>query len=84
MKSLKTLNLTHECIRLIRTKPNQSAFVERAVWKLDKLEKDKQKEIDAIDVSDMPTKRLLVILGLRKDCEPSIRALINHHLYEAE
>jgi len=41
------------------------------------------KELD-FDVSTLSTRRLLVILGLRKDCEPSIRALINHHLYEAE
>lgn len=77
MKSLKTFNLSHECIRIVRSKHNQSEYCEQAIRHMH------NKELD-FDVSTLSTRRLLVILGLRKDCEPSIRALINHHLYEAE
>lgn len=77
MKSLKTFNLDHDVIRIVRSKPNQSEFCNKAIRSLHNKE-------DEFDVSNLSTRRLLVILGLRKDCEPSIRALINHHLYEAE
>jgi len=77
MKSLKTFNLSHECIRIVRSKTNQSEYCERAIRAMHNKEKQ-------FDVSLMSTKQLLVMLGLRKDCEPSISALINHHLYEAE
>ena len=77
MKSLKTFNLSHECIRIVRSKPNQSEYCESAIRAMHNKEGE-------FDVTNLSTRRLLVILGLRKDCEPSIRALINHHLYEAE
>ena len=75
MKSLKTFNLDHDVIQIVKKKQNQSQFVCKAVRKLHSSENE-------FDISDVSTRRLLVVLGLRKDCEPSIRALINHHLYE--
>jgi len=77
VKSLKTFNLSHECIRIVRSKTNQSEYCESAIRAMHNKESE-------FDVTNMSTRRLLVILSLRKDCEPSIRALINHHLYEAE
>ena len=77
MKSLKTFNLDHDVIRIVRSKPNQSEYTCKAIRSYHNKESE-------FDVSNLSTRRLLVILGLRKDCEPSIRALINHHLYEAE
>jgi len=82
MKSLKTFNLSHDCIRLIRSKANQSDYCERAIYLKHNQEKKRQEEIDAIDISDVTTKRLLVILGLRTDVPKHIRTLINQHLYE--
>lgn len=75
MKSLKTFNLDQDVIRIVRSKPNQSEYCNKAIRGLH----NKEKEFDA---SLMPTKQLLVMLGLRKDCPEQIRVLINYHLYE--
>lgn len=83
MRGLKTFNLSQECIKLVRSKSNQSRYVERAIFKMHKLEKDREKEINQIDLSDIPTKRFLVILSLREDTPDAIRALIQHHLYNS-
>lgn len=74
MKSLKTFNLDAETIRIVRSKPNQSEYCAQAIRALHNKETD-------FDISNVPTKRLLVILGLRSDTPDGIKALINLHLY---
>jgi len=75
MKSLKTFNLDADVIRIVRSKPNQSEYTNVAI----RAYHNKESEFD---VSLITTRRLLVILGLRKDCPEQIKVLINHHLYE--
>ena len=77
MKSLKTFNLDQDVIEIVKKKHNQSQFVCKAIRKLDKGDTE-------FDLSDVSTRRMLVVLGLRKDVEPSIRALINLQLYGDE
>jgi len=75
MKSLKTFNLDQDVIQIVKKKHNQSQFVCKAVRKLHQGDTE-------FDLSDVSTRRMLVVLSLRKDCDPAVRALINHHLYE--
>ena len=77
MKSLKTFNLDRDVIEIVKKKHNQSQFVCKAVRKMHQGDSD-------FDLSDVSTRRMLVVLSLRKDVEPSIRALINLHLYGDE
>ena len=61
MKSLKTFNLDHDVIRIVRSKPNQSEYTNKSI----RAYHNKETEFD---VSNISTKQLLVMLGLRKDC----------------
>lgn len=76
MKSLKTFNLSHDCIHKIRRQPNQSAFVERAVY--DRLEylRSKEKKQATFSAADMTARQLMWALQQKDDCPSSVRALI--------
>ena len=58
MKSLKTFNLDQDTIRLVRTKPNQSTFVDRAIRFLHNKE-------EQFDISQVETTRLKLVLHHR-------------------
>lgn len=58
MKTLKTFNLNQDTIRLVRTKVNQSAFVDRAIRMLH----NKQEEFD---ITNVETLRLKLVLHHR-------------------
>ena len=76
MKSLKTFNLSHDCIHKVRNQRNQSAFVERAIY--DRLEylRTKEKKAAEYDVSDMTSRQLMWALQQKDDCPKAIRAII--------
>ena len=76
MKSLKTFNLSLDCIHKIRRQPNQSAFVERAVY--DRLEylRSKEKKQAEYDIRDISARSLMWALQQKDDCPSSVRALI--------
>ena len=58
MKTLKTFNLDQDTIRLVRTKFNQSRFVDRAIRMLH----NKQEQFD---ISDVDTIRIKLVLHHR-------------------
>jgi hypothetical protein len=74
MKTLKTFNLEQDTIRLVRTKPNQSTFVDRAIRMLHNKEEE-------YDITKVNTVRLKLVLHHRvcgcvktADC-PTMRLL---------
>lgn len=73
-KSLKTFNLRRSTIAIVRTKPNQSEFVDRAIVKLHK--KQEQFTID-----DMETRAIGIRLKNRSDCPRHVSILIHEWLY---
>lgn len=76
MKSLKTFNLSTDCITKIKRQPNQSAFVEKAIW--DRLEylRSKQKKEASFSAADMTSRQLMWALQQKEDCPAAIRAII--------
>ena len=68
-KGLKTFNLNHSTIRIVRSKPNQSAFVDRAIMRLHKQESD-------FDVTQVDMKRLLVEVVKKMDFNDPIRPIL--------
>ena len=68
-KGLKTFNLRHSTIAIVKKKPNQSEFVDRAIIQLHK----KQEEFD---ISDVRTRQLIAALHQREDCPKHIRLLL--------
>ena len=73
-KSLKTFNLRRTTIDIVRTKPNQSEFVDRAIIKLHK----KQEEFT---IDDMETRAIAIRLKNRDDCPRHLSILIHEWLY---
>ena len=76
-KGLKTFNLRHSTIKLVRTKPNQSEFVDRAIVKYHK----KQEELT---IDDMETRAIAIRLKNRDDTPRHITILIEEWLYGTE
>ena len=76
MKSLKTFNLSHDCIHKIRRQPNQSAFVEQAVYDRLKFLRTKEKKQAEFSAADMTARQLMWALQQKDDCPSSIRAVI--------
>lgn len=69
MKSLKTFNLRRSTIRIVRTKANQSEYVDKAIMKLHNKEEE-------FDITDVPTRSLMWALSRREDCPRSIVAIV--------
>ena len=67
-KSLKTFNLRRSTIQIVRTKQNQSEFVDRAI---NKLHND-----DSFNITDMPLRGIMWALTQRDDCPSVVRAVI--------
>jgi len=76
MKSLKTFNLSHDCIQKVRRMNNQSSFVEQAIYDRLAYLKTKEKKSAAFDVSDMTARQLMWALQQKDDCPSAIRAII--------
>lgn len=72
MKSLKTYNMDHDCVRILSTKPNKSQYVCRAVRRL-------EKNIEHLDVALIDTRILLINLKHR-NISNALRILIDHEL----
>ena len=72
MKSLKTYNMDHDCVRILSTKPNKSQYVCRAVRLL-------EKNIEHLDVALIDTRILLINLKHR-NISNALRILIDHEL----
>ena len=68
-KGLKTFNLRRSTIKIVRTKQNQSEFVDRAIIQLHK----KQEEFD---IKDIRTRQLIAALHQREDCPKHIKLLL--------
>ena len=69
VKSLKTYNMDHDCIKILQRQVNKSQFVCRAVRRLDH-------NIDEISPADFPTRQLLAALSARKDVSAQLKAVI--------
>ena len=67
-KGLKTFNLRHSTIEIVKRKHNQSEFVDRAI---NKLHND-----DSFNITDMPLKGIMWALTQRDDCPSVVRAVI--------
>ena len=76
MKSLKTFNLSQECIRIIRQMPNQSQFVERAVFERAAYLKTKKKLEAEFTIGDNTARQLMWALQQKDDCPSAVRAII--------
>ena len=72
-KSLKTFNLRRSTIKIVRTKQNQSEFVDRAINRL-------HNQMDDFMLRDVPTDELLRHLLVRAGCPIHIKAVIREYL----
>ena len=72
-KSLKTFNLRRSTIKIVRTKQNQSEFVDRAINRLH----NQEGEFRLIDVE---TNILLDALVRRAACPAHVKAVIRDYL----
>ena len=73
-KGLKTFNLRRTTIDIVRTKPNQSEFVDRAIVKL-------HKNQEQFTIDDMETRAIAIRLKNREDCPRHVSILIHEWLY---
>ena len=72
-KSLKTFNLRRSTIKLVRTKQNQSEFVDRAIVKLH----NKEQEMYAYEFD---TRKLVIALKNREELWPHLRRELEEYL----
>ena len=72
MKSLKTFNLYQSTIKIVRTKPNQSEFVDKAILRLH----NKETEFTLVDID---VDEILKSIWYRASCPPHIAAVIRAH-----
>jgi hypothetical protein len=72
MKSLKTYNMDHDCVRILSTKPNKSQYVCRAVRRLEK--NIENQDVDLIDT------RILLINLKHRDISEALKTLIDLEL----
>lgn len=72
-KSLKTFNLRRTTINIVRTKPNQSEFVDRAINRLHNQEQD-------FTMVDISTEEILRYVINRGGCPAHIKAVIRDYL----
>lgn len=68
-KSLKTFNLRRSTIKIVRTKQNQSEFVDRAIVRLHNTEND-------FSLIDLSADQILKHLLSRGGCPEHIKAVI--------
>ena len=80
-KSLKTFNLRRSTIKIVKTKVNQSEYVDRAIMKLHNHEQAIIKYRDEFDLRDIPTNQLLHVLTHR-DLPKSLIARIREILFD--
>ena len=71
-KSLKTFNLRRSTIKLVRTKQNQSEFVDRAIVRLHNQEDD-------FRLIDLETREIMRHLLTRGGCPHHIKAVIRDY-----
>ena len=71
-KGLKTFNLRHSTIAIVRKKPNQSEFVDRAIIRLHNSEDD-------FSLIDLSADQILKHLLSRGGCPEHIKAVIRAH-----
>jgi hypothetical protein len=76
-KSLKTFNLRRTTIDIVRTKPNQSEFVDRAINRL-------HNQMDDFLLRDVPTDEILRHLLVRAGCPIHIKAVIRDYLEQTQ
>lgn len=73
MKSLRTYNMQDSTIRILKSKPNKSQFVNLAVHKLHSQEM-------YFDISNVSTKQLLAVFLSRIDDDDPLRRLIEERI----
>ena len=71
-KGLKTFNLRHSTIDIVKRKPNQSEFVDRAIRKLHNGED--------FSITDLPVRTIMWSLSQRDDCPSAVRAIIYNEM----
>lgn len=72
-KGLKTFNLRHSTIKIVRTKQNQSEFVDRAINRLHNQEDD-------FRLIDLSADQIMNHLLSRGGCPIHIKAVIREYL----
>ena len=72
-KSLKTFNLRRSTIKIVRTKPNQSEFVDRAINRL-------HNQMDDFLLRDVSADEIMRHLLNRGGCPIHIKAVIRDYL----
>lgn len=72
-KGLKTFNLRHSTIAIVRKKPNQSEFVDRAIIRLHNNEDD-------FRLFDLDAREIMEHLLSRGGCPIHIQAVIRDYL----
>ena len=71
-KGLKTFNLRHSTIAIVKKKANQSEFVDRAIRKLH--------DGEDFDLTDVPLRSIMWALSQRDDCPSAVRAIIYNEM----
>lgn len=75
-KSLKTFNLRRTTINIVRTKPNQSEFVDRAINRL-------HNQMDDFLLRDVSADEIMRHLLNRGGCPIHIKAVIRDYLEQS-
>ena len=73
MKSLKTYNMDHDCIRILKNQPNKSKYVCESIRLRDKSETE-------FDLLLVDTRLLMIHLKSRAVVSPQLKALLQHEL----
>lgn len=69
MKITRAYTLSRETVNILNTKPNKSAFVDRAVRSLHNKEEE-------FSVGDIPTRQLMAALYARDNTPPYLRGVL--------
>ena len=73
MKSLKTYNLDHDVIQILRSKPNKSQYVCKSVRAYTIAE-------EMFEIGDVPTRELIIYLKIKDDITPQLQAMLELEL----
>lgn len=75
MKSLKTYNMDHDVINILKRQPNKSEYVNKAV-------RQKSHRIQEVYAADFDTRSLCIALKEKKDIPEHIKRELINFLFE--
>ena len=76
MKSLKTYNMDHDCIKILARESNKSRYVCRAIRRL-------SHDLDEVYASDFDMKTLMIALKEKEGLPPHIKRELINYLFES-